>query len=259
MKYILRVMRKWSLGSKVLPIVGLVVVGKVLAHNLGYETIQLNALFTSLVAGTIFLLGFLISGVLSDYKEAEKIPGDVAASLEALYDDGYTIWKAKQLSAAEDFIGHHKALVTSMEDWFYKKQHTQHLLAEVSGMNDFFVNFEKEGVQPNIIIKMKTEQNNLRRMIIRIHTIRDTNFVPSVYAIVEFLAFAVTAGMILVRIEPFYEALFFTILVSYLFSYMILLIHDLDNPFDYSHSGESGTEVSLKPFHDVARRIAQAD
>ena len=31
---------------------------------------------------------------------------------------------------------------------------------------------------------------------------------------------------------------------------MFLLIKDLDNPFDYSVHGESGTEISLKPLND---------
>ena len=45
---------------------------------------ELNALFTSLVAGTIFLIGFLISGVLSDYKESEKLPSELSASIKTL-------------------------------------------------------------------------------------------------------------------------------------------------------------------------------
>jgi hypothetical protein len=31
------------------------------------------------------------------------------------------------------------------------------------------------------------------------------------------------------------------------------LIKDLDNPFDYVENGESGTEISLKPIHDLIR------
>jgi len=38
---------------------------------------------------------------------------------------------------------------------------------------------------------------------------------------------------------------------------MFLLIKDLDNPFDYSLKGESGTEVSLKPIHDLERALEE--
>lgn len=36
---------------------------------------------SSLVAATVFLLGFLLNGVLSDYKESEKLPGELSTSL----------------------------------------------------------------------------------------------------------------------------------------------------------------------------------
>jgi hypothetical protein len=60
---------------------------------------------------------------------------------------------------------------------------------------------------------------------------------------------------LVLKVEPFYEAVFFTMLVSFLVIYMILLIKDLDNPFDYSEHGENGTEVSIKPIHDLTNRI----
>ncbi len=214
-----------------------------------------NALFTTIVAGTIFLLGFLISGVLSDYKESEKIPSELSASLESLFDVTYKFYKGKNSKAAKEFINYQRTFVSSLKEWFYKKEKTQSILNKISGMNEFLIDLEKEGVQANFIIKMENEQNNIRRMILRIHTIRDTNFISSAYAIVETLGFAISVGMIVITIEPFYESLSFTVLIIFLISYMIFLIKDLDNPFDYRSHGETGTEISLKPFNDFALRL----
>jgi hypothetical protein len=122
-------------------------------------------------------------------------------------------------------------------------------------MNDFFIEFEKEGIQANYIIRMENEQSTIRKMVLRIHTIRDTDFIQSAYAIVEALGFALALGMVITKIEPFYDSMFFTILVTFLISYMFFLIKDLDNPFEYSSHGESGTEVSLKPIHDLEQKI----
>ena len=118
-------------------------------------------------------------------------------------------------------------------------------------MNDFFAELDKEGVQANYIIKMKNEQNYIRKMILRIDTIRDTEFVGSAYTIVEVMGFLIAVGLIIIKIEPFYASLFFTFLVTFLITYMFFLIKDLDNPFDYSVNGESGTEIPLKPIHDL--------
>jgi len=211
---------------------------------------ELNALFTSLVAGTIFLIGFLITGVLSDYKESEKIPSELSASLKSLFDDTYTIYKGKDSATARQFLEFQKSFINSLMDWFYKKERTKSILNKISMMNDSFIGLDQEGIPAPYVIKMKNEQNSIRKMILRIDTVRDTNFISSAYAIVEAMGVLVALGLIVMKIEPFYASLFFTLLVTFLISYMVFLIKDLDNPFDYAASGESGTEISLKPLHD---------
>ena len=212
---------------------------------------ELNALFTSLVAGTIFLIGFLISGVLSDYKESEKIPSELTASLKTMLDDTYTLSKIKNSETAIQFIEFQKTFLVALMDWFFKKEKTKTILQKISSMNEFFIAFDKEGVQANYIIRLKNEQNSLRKMILRIDTIRDTDFVGSAYAILEAMGSLVATGLIIIKIEPFYASLFLTVIVTFLIFYMFLLIRDLDNPFDYSVNGEGGTEISLKPLHDL--------
>lgn len=59
----------------ILPSIALVIALKLIVHYLEIEIIPLNALFSALIGANIFLLGFLISGVLSNYKENEKLPG----------------------------------------------------------------------------------------------------------------------------------------------------------------------------------------
>lgn len=245
--------QKWSLVAKVTPLVLAISGFKFLAHYYNLEVMELNALFTSLVAGTIFLIGFLISGVLSDFKEAEKLPSELTASLRSLWDDTYTIWKSKESVTAKALFDYYKIFLSALVFWFFKKERTLALLEKISGMNDYFVLLEKEGIQPNFLIKMKNEQNTIRKIVLRIDTIRDTSFVGSAYAIVESMGFLTGIGLIMIKITPFYASLFLTLLVTFLIYYMILLIRDLDNPFDYVHHGEGGTEVSLKPLHDLEK------
>jgi hypothetical protein len=249
-KSTIKLWHKWSVAFKVMPVIISVAALKFLSHKFGFEIMELNALFTSLVAGTIFLIGFLITGVLSDYKESEKIPSELTASLKSLLDDTYTIYKGKNFVTARQFLEFQKSFTNSLMDWFHRKERTKSMLNKISMMNDYFVELDKEGVPPPYVIKMKNEQNNIRKMILRIDTIRDTDFIGSAYAIVEAMGFLTAFGLIIMRIEPFYASLFFTLLVTFLISYMIFLIRDLDNPFDYAANGESGTEISLKPLHD---------
>jgi uncharacterized protein YutD len=248
-----KIWQKWSIAFRIAPLILLVALLKFLSHHFELEVLELNALFTSLIAGTIFLIGFLISGVLSDYKESEKLPSELSASIKSLYDDAYTIYKGKNSKNAFEFIAFQKSFTQSLMDWFYKKETTASLLDKVSQMNDYIVELDNEGIQPGYLIKIKNEQNNIRKMILRIDTIRDTNFIGSAYAILEAMGFLIAFSLIIIKIEPFYVALFFTLLVTFLISYMFFLIKDLDNPFDYAENGESGTEISLRPIHNLIK------
>lgn len=252
-----QIWQKWSIAVRILPIVIAIGIFKFLAYYFDFEIMELNALFTSLVAGTIFLIGFLLAGVLSDFKESEKIPSELAASLKSLYDDTYTIAKSKNNDSAKGFIDFQSQLLTSIMHWFYKKERTQVILKKISLMNEYFATFDQEGVQPNYIIKMKNEQSSIRKMIMRIHTIRDTEFIGSAYAIVEVMGFLIAIGLVIIKIEPFYAALFFTLLVTFLILYMLFLIRDLDNPFDYCTKGETGTEVSIRPMHELRKEMEE--
>ncbi len=169
--------QKWSIAFRIMPIVIFIGALKFASHKFGFELMELNALFTSLVAGTIFLIGFLISGVLTDYKESEKIPSELSSSLKTLFDDAFTVYKSKNSTAALGLIKHQKLFLNSLIDWFYKKERTAFVLQQIGNLNDFFVEMEKEGIQANYIIKMKNEQVNIRKIILRIDNIRDTEFV----------------------------------------------------------------------------------
>lgn len=61
-------------------------------------------------------------------------------------------------------------------------------------------------------------------------------------------------GLVLIRIDPLYEALFLSGLITFLLVFLRTLIRDLDNPFGY-YERASGEDVSLKPFEDAVARV----
>ncbi len=254
MKFLKPLKKKWHIFVKLVPILAAIFVLKLVFHKFGWEIISLNALFTSLIAASTFLIGFLISGVISDYKEGEKIPGDLSSSLEAIYDEAYILNKSKKTKLTKDFLDFLSDFAKSINDWFYKKERTTMIMDHLHRMNDYFSEFEPL-TQANFIMKMKQEQNNIRKMVTRAHTIRETGFVQSAYAVVEALGFFLIVGLLILKVEPFYESVFFSLVVSFLVLYMLFLIKDLDDPFEYHEYGELGDEVSLKPIHDLMARL----
>jgi len=250
---------RFKLAVKTAPFIVVIILLKLSAHYLGYEFLTLNALFTAIVSANIFLIGFLVSGVLTDYKESEKIPGDMASSIATMADEGLILIKSKNSIESKNYLLHLKSFGNSLIDWFYKKERTENLMNLLVSFNNDFLLFESQ-TQANFIARLKQEQNQIRRMITRVHTIRETSFVGSGYAIAEIITLILVIGMIFIKVEPFYESVFFVSFVSFILIYMIFFIKDLDDPFGYTPEDslvDFVDEVSLKPLLDNQRRIEE--
>lgn len=247
---------RWKLAAKTVPFVAAIIIIKFIVHYFGYEFLTLNSLFTAIISANIFLIGFLISGVLVDYKESEKLPGDLSASLETMADEGLIIYKNKRSQEAKNYLLKLSEFSASLVDWFYKKERTENLMKRLLSFNDDFLAFESQ-TQANFIVRLKQEQNLIRKMINRIHTIRETSFLGTGYAIAEIITFILVVGLIFIKMDPFYESVFFISFVSFILIYMIYFIKDLDNPFGYNEENSLVEEVSLKPVLDSRRRLEE--
>jgi hypothetical protein len=248
--------KKLKMLFQVAAIVGFVMALKLGAHWLRWEIISLNPLFSGIVAANVFLIGFLLSGVLNDYKESERLPGELATSLESIYEEVALIHKNKNAQAAKDCLSHLADLVASIEKWFYKKEHTKDVMGKLSGLGNYFSELEPF-TQATFIARLKQEQANIRRVMVRIHTVRETSFVSSGYMIAEMTTVLLTIGLVFSKIDPFYESLFFVGVITFLLTFLLLLIRDLDNPFGYYES-DSAEDVSLKPLEDLITRMKHA-
>ncbi len=240
------------------PIVGAALLIKMLVHVLGYEFLSLSPLIGAIISANVFIIGFLISGVLGDYKESERLPGELACSLEALVDEGSIIYASKGSAEAAAFLDSLRAFVASLLDWFHKKERTRQMLGKIAGLNRYFLAFEGQA-QANFIARMKQEQSNIRRIITRIDTLRDTSFNSAGYAVAEIISIVLCIGLLFTKIEPYYESLFFVGFVSFILIYMVFLIKSLDNPFSYYEKKVWVDGVSLKPLHDLEARLKALD
>lgn len=247
---------KWKLALQTLPIVLVIVLLKFIIHSFGFEFLSLNSLFTAIISANIFLIGFLISGTLVDYKESEKLPGDLAASLETMADEALIIYKNHKSIEAKKYLQKLAQFNGSLIEWFYKKERTENIMRKLLAFNDDFLAFEKL-TQANFIARLKQEQSAIRKMINRIHTIRETSFLVTGYAIAEIITSILVIGLIFIQMDPFYESVFFIFFVSFILIYMIFFIKDLDNPFGYYEEDSLEDEISLQALTNSHRRLVE--
>ena len=248
-------LKDWQLVVKVSPVVAVVVAAKFATEALGWEGIDVNTLFSGLVAATIFLLAFLLAGTLGDYKESERLPGDLASSVDSIADECEILYADKEAPAARECLDHLGELVSTMVAWLNHRADAGDVLEGVRGLNAFFLRFEPL-TQPNFIVRLKQEQATIRRMVIRIQTIRETSFIGAGYAIAYIASAALITGLLITNIGSIGESLFFVAFISFLLSYVLALIRDLDDPFEFEDGRRTGAaEVSLAPLHRLEQRI----
>ncbi len=60
---------------------------KIIFFQFSWDIINLSLIpfVASILTGIIFLLGIMLAGVLTDYKESEKIPSELANSLSSIW------------------------------------------------------------------------------------------------------------------------------------------------------------------------------
>ncbi len=77
---------RWRVLVQTCLIVLGIVAAKLAISSFSLEFISISPLFTSVLAGGVFVLGLIVAGTLADYKEAERAPAELTAALTNIHD-----------------------------------------------------------------------------------------------------------------------------------------------------------------------------
>lgn len=244
--------RKLSLIFKTLPVAIAALLIKLAVHHLGWDMLAINPLSSGLLAATIFVIGFLISGVLIDYKESEKLPGELAVCLEAIFDEGHIVGTRKGAEPVRSYLTSIIDLGTSIRGWLHGTMDFEQLLAHVEGVGIQVSNLEAH-VAPPYLMRLKMDHGAIRRFLTRIRVIKETSFVSQGYSVGVVMSTIVSIGIIFTNIHPFYDALAISTVIPFLFACLLQIIQDLDDPFEYGKDGPD--EISLAPLEGAVARM----
>lgn len=238
---------KYHLIFSVLPIVILSGVIKITFHLLGWEIIpkELTTFFPSILTGIIFILGFLLAGVVTDYKESEKIPNDIIASLYAIWQEAEFIRQVQNCPSIPGLISRLKLFIPTFKDEFFLKQNDaiHHLLDALS--NDVIL-LGKEGATPNYLFRMKNEITNLKKIVNRITVIKSTDFIPSVFVCIQAITIMFLTVYCMLAVDPWWGGLILVCIFTFVIFAILFLIRDMEDPFEYDGTGTAKSdEVSL--------------
>ena len=230
-----------------------IVAAKILVHQRGWEVLAPNPLFPGVVASEVFLLGFLLNGVLMDYKEGEKIPGELAAALECLASEARSV---RELHPDAEVKGALALLTGFSEELLAWMMDSGLVTTLLNRLDDLQLSIERLGTwnAAPLQARLLLELANIRRIVYRIEVIRETTFVPAVYGMAYIGTGLLIGGLLLTEIKPFGESLFFIATISFILIKLLLLIADLDNPFAAGNA-MSVENVSLLPISLAVYRL----
>ena len=234
-----------------------VCVAKVVVNRLGLEFFSVNPLFSAMVASTVFLLSFLLSGVLTDYKESEKIPGQIATSLETLAFEIRAISVYNPKARVEQSMHAVAELGWAMHAWLHEKISTQDVYATHRLTHEKVVQAATLLSSSTLQGRLMGEMSLLLNLINRIEVIRETNFVPLVSWMADIGAFFLSAGLVFARTNSLWESCFFLFVITFLLVFLLRLIDDIDNPFAYVDQS-SAEDVSLDVLNLALKRLQDA-
>jgi predicted membrane chloride channel (bestrophin family) len=228
-----------------LPWVVVVVAVKALVDARDWHAFELSPLLAGAIAAEVFILGFLLAGTAGDFKEAERLPGEAAASLESIADECLITHEDTGLPEARTCLRQLVEISRSIRAWLLQDRGLDDVMADLRALNGPFRVFAP-AIQAGFTTRLKTEQAAIRKLVIRMDTMRRTSYVAAGYLIAEVTALTLTLVLVLTDLGALAPTLVLVGLITYLLIYLVSLIRDLDNPFEYRNGVPGPADVSLE-------------
>ncbi len=214
---------------------------KYLFHRFSWEPIEQSSLHNGVLSSATFVIGFILSATIADYKESERIPADFSANIEDMYSDAEII---HDRYPNFDLDGLRKQLIEIARKFDNEaRSASRGVSRSIRALNPFFGEMEQAGVPANFIVKLKQQQLLLLRHRKRVTYIQRIKFIPSAGILSESIVLFVIVLLILTNVDPFYGSLAIVGIISYVLIYMMILIRVIGTPFHIA--GKTRDDVSL--------------
>ena len=229
----------------------LVVALKYVLHILGFEPVEQSSLHNGVISSVTFVIGFLLSATIADYKESERMPSEFAAQVENMYDDAASIYQNYPTFDIEGLRSQMYKIATGFTKDARRRSYD--VRNDIRGLLPYFAEMEKGGVPANFIVKLKQQQMALLRSRHRVNYIQRIKFIPSATILARSIVIVLIALLLVTDINPFYGGLVMIGLISFILIYMLILIRVISTPFH--KAGRTQDDVSLFLIKDAVNYL----
>jgi hypothetical protein len=225
-----QLMGKFEIGFTTLVVVALLVALRALLWALGVEGLTPTAVSSGIVAGGIFVIGLLVAGTLADFRDAERAPTDIAAGLYSILREAesmHSVWKVPDLSALRKRL---IAVVTSLRVDI-DTENSRTCQAAIEDVSETFLELDDSDVPANYIVRLRGEQANLRRSVLRVYHLQREEFLPSAYAMIVIFVSLILVLLMVTNFDGLLESLVAVGFLSFFFLALFRLLNVINTPF----------------------------
>ena len=243
---------RWRILFKVLPFVALFCLIKWITHQLGWQLGTFDSQMGSLLAAVTFIVAFMLSGTLTDYKICEDIPIQMVNAIETIQDSNLYLAARKPEYDPQPLTQGLFDIVKSILLWLEQSEPIEHIEKYITNFNQLLVSFAINSDAP-IVARIQGEQAKIRVLVARIQRIRDTEFITPAYPLLKILLVSCLLALLIIETNEFTVNLIIYGLICLSLSYILVLIYDLDNPFEYQ--GKSSVDVDLSSLKKLLEQL----
>jgi hypothetical protein len=222
---------KWRIFVLILPLTILFTLAKLLFHRQGWELWSFNALTSSLFGAATFIVAFQLNGTLSDYRSSDSLLTEFCVAIESIQDNNLLAAQSNVEYDSQPLQQELMMLAQGLRTALQTEQPLQPLLAQVSHFNQSFIQLEKYAIGGSMS-RVLDGQFSLRKIMMQIKGVRDSEFIQPAYALLELFTISSTIALLLIKNETISESL----IVSSLMFVVFLLFTTADQRFRQSIS-----------------------
>lgn len=251
-------MIKWRLVIKTLPWV-LFVLGLTYVRQdvLGIQSLLDFGDIGAILTAAALIIGFMLAGVISDYKESERLPGELATTLETIDDAIVAASRSGKPLDVRAVRQRYYEIAAAVTDWFMNRGTIGSCFQALRSINDLIADLDRSGAGAIFVARCLSEQHNLRRVVTRIDVIRRTQFIGTGYALLQMFVFTTVVLLMVSNFRNWQVQILVVGTLTLIYLYLLRLIRDLDDPFEYAQGYEEGgsADVSPHPVLEYRRRL----
>jgi predicted membrane chloride channel (bestrophin family) len=251
---------KITIFMKALAIVIVLLIFRVLIDSYNLDILPDIGLIGFFVTGELFVIGIITNSALSDFEESEKIVDDLQAAITNLF-----LYSKHDLTNDDKMVAliqsHVQDLLSAVNSNFKRNEwKREEIHSKIYTIVKDLKRLKERNVEAPFITTLQTELMNITRTLNRIETIMTVKFVPSVY-VVGYVTTGVSVLLLLfVRIVSSYEALFTVGSISFVLIILVLLIRDMENPFEVDKNTVADVDLSrLFDLQEHLRSLSDLD